>query len=207
MLLDLGLQVVAPDLMGFGGTDAPHVQPDSGHLSTYSLKRASDDIAALASLLHVDRFILGGHDWGGAVVYRVALWHPERVTGIFSVCTPYNAPSKTFVSLDQVVQRAPQFGYQKHLAGPEVEAEIKGKVQLRRFLNGMYGARTATKESLFDPKIGINFRVLPELGKSKLLTDEEMVYYVDEYDRHGMHGTLNWVSHRPLRLSPALLSS
>lgn len=152
------------------------------------MKRASDDIAELAKHVGASRIILGGHDWGGFVVFRVALHHPDLVAGIFSVCTPYTPPLKSYLSLDDVVERVPQFGYQQHLAGPDVEATIKGKDQLRRFLDGMYGARTPGKVTIFDTAKGINFGALPQMGKSPLLSDEEMDYYVEEYDRHGMHG-------------------
>lgn len=80
MLLDMGYQIICPDLMGFGGTvyeswnlrcfeelelssgqDAPKVPPES--MALYSFKRAADDIVELARRLKVQKFILGGHDW------------------------------------------------------------------------------------------------------------------------------------------------
>lgn len=135
VLLDEGFRVVAPDLMGFGGTDAPKSPPKD--LALYSQKRACDDFAELARQLGIPKIIIGGHDWGGFVVYRFAMWHPELVTAVFSVCTPYQPPTKSFVSLDMVVDRAPQFGYQKHLAGLEVEKAIDSPEKIRQFLNGM----------------------------------------------------------------------
>jgi soluble epoxide hydrolase/lipid-phosphate phosphatase len=41
--------------------DAPQVPPNS--ISLYGLKRASDDIAALAKEVGAPKIILGGHDW------------------------------------------------------------------------------------------------------------------------------------------------
>ena len=55
-LASLGLRVVAPDMMGYSGTDAP----DS--LTFYTYKRAADDLAALAKELGLSSIILGGHD-------------------------------------------------------------------------------------------------------------------------------------------------
>ena len=41
--------------------DAPKVPPNP--ISLYGLKRASDDIAALAKEVGASKIILGGHDW------------------------------------------------------------------------------------------------------------------------------------------------
>lgn len=111
----------------------------------------------------------------GSVVYRVALWYPDLVTHIFSVCTPYQPPTKAFVSLDETISRLPQFGYQGHLAGPEVEAAVTTEQQIRQFLNGLYGARTHDRRTLLSPEKGIMLDTLPALGKTVLLTDEVSV--------------------------------
>lgn len=66
MLVELGYRVVCPDMMGYGGTDAPRVPPEP--LSTYSFKRAAEDIRQLAINLGSTSITLGGHDWVSARV-------------------------------------------------------------------------------------------------------------------------------------------
>ena len=100
------------------------------------------------------------------------------------------------------MQRVPQFGYQLHLAGPEVEKEIQGQDKIRQFLNGFYGAKTEDGRHLFNPMKGVDFKVLPHLGKTKLLSDREMDYYVQEYSRHGLHGPRKSLSEFLSPLSP-----
>ncbi|KAF4337172.1 epoxide hydrolase [Fusarium beomiforme] len=79
-----GYQIIAPDMLGFGLTSAP-CQP-----SSYALRSIAEDIRDLATLVAKDKkVILGGHNWGGAVVWRTALWFPDLVQGIFSVGTPF----------------------------------------------------------------------------------------------------------------------
>ncbi|KAI9671008.1 MAG: hypothetical protein M1831_005093 [Alyxoria varia] len=173
------------------GCDAPPVPPES--ISRYGLKAASDAIADLAQQLQIPKIILGGHDWGGLVVYRCAQYHPELVSHIISICTPYVPPSLQFVSLEELAKRAPFFGYQLQLAGNEVEDVVKGEEKIRQFLKGVYGARTPDKNFLFDAQKGLDLDVLPRLGRSPLLSDQELDYYVQEYCRHSnIHGTLNW---------------
>ncbi|KAF1812511.1 alpha/beta-hydrolase [Eremomyces bilateralis CBS 781.70] len=190
VLLELGLRVVAPDMMGYGGTDAPQVPPN---LDKYTYKRAADDLAELARQLRETQIILGGHDWGGMIVYRFANWYPNLISHLFSVCTPYQRPNKTFWSTEEFVKGPlPQFGYQLHLASGEIEKNINTPEGIRQFLNGMYGARGPNRESTFDPVTGVSFENLPKVGKTKLLTDREMDYYTQEYSKHGLNGPVSW---------------
>ncbi|KAF2100361.1 alpha/beta-hydrolase [Rhizodiscina lignyota] len=190
-LIELGFRVVVPDLMGFAGTDAPKVPPNS--ISLYSHKRAADDFEELARQLGVSNIILGGHDWGGSVVWRMALWKPDLVTHVFSVCTPYTPPQKDYVSLEDLVKGPlPQFAYQLHLASPEVEGRIQSKEDIRQFLKGMFGGRGPNGELVFEAEKGILFDSLPKLGDTPLMTPKELDYYVEQYSRNGLHGTMNW---------------
>ena len=184
MLLEMGYRVVAPDIMGFGGTDAPE------ELVYYGFKRIADDIKELARRLGSSHIILGGHDWGGAIVYRVALWHPELVAHIFAVCTPYSTPNKTKVDLAEVVRtKLPNFGYQLHLASGEVEKHIQTKAQIREFLNALYGGKGPNGETGFNTSNGPEYENLPKLGPTRLLTSEMLDFYAEQYARNGIHST------------------
>lgn len=157
-------------MIGYGGTDAPRVPPESIHL--YGFKSISDDLAALAKHLEAPQIILGGHDWGGAVVYRFAQWYPHLVTHVFSVCTPFFPASKTFVPVeDRVRSVLPQFGYQLQFAGPAVEDAIKSDSDLEQFLRGVYGGPTSDGKPLLVPESGVDLSAIGHIGKSPLLDD------------------------------------
>lgn len=191
ILLELGLRVVAIDCMGYGETDAPQVPPEE--IELYTFKRAADDIAALAKHLNAPRIILGGHDWGGMVVYRTAQWYPKLVSHVFSVCTPFMAVHKEYISTDELVQGPlPQFGYQLHFAGPEVESVVQSKDQIRQCLQGMYGGRTEGDQPFFRPETGLDLSLLGGIGMTPLLDEDELDYYTDQFARSGMHGPCNW---------------
>ena len=128
---------------------------------------------------------------GGAVVYRIALWHPDFVTHLFSVCTPYWAPSKEYVSIETLVQsgKMPNLAYQLQLASGTVEEKIKSRDQIRQLLNGMYGGMSPDKERAFDVKDGIRFDLFPRLQQTKLVDGATLDYYADQYAKNGIHGT------------------
>jgi soluble epoxide hydrolase/lipid-phosphate phosphatase len=105
------------------------------------------------------------------VVWRTANWYPELISHLFAVCTPYQAPSKQYMSTEMLVNGpVPQFGYQLHLASGEVEPKINSKEEIRQFLNGMYGARGPNGETTFSPEKGILFENLPKVGATKLMS-------------------------------------
>jgi hypothetical protein len=115
---------------------------------------------------------------GGMVVWRCAVWYPELVSHVFAVCTPYTPPVENYIPTETLVKGPlPQFGYQLHLASPEVEGTIQSKDQIRQFLNGMYGARTPDGQTIFTPEKGIVFENLPKVGKSRLLTDRVSITF------------------------------
>ncbi|KAG8165501.1 hypothetical protein KVR01_004053 [Diaporthe batatas] len=189
-LTSLGLQVIVPDMLGYGGTDAPQ------DLALYSLKNIADDMAELVAQATGDRstrIILGGHDWGGMAAWRLADWHPSLVRGVFSVCTPYVAPRPQHVDLDTLVRLRPSFRYQVQLAGPDVEREVgSDRGRIRGLLAGIFGARGPAGERAFTTDKGVLFENLDRMGESPLLSADEADFYVEQYARNGMRGPLNW---------------
>ncbi|MCJ1257969.1 hypothetical protein MMC24_005797 [Lignoscripta atroalba] len=191
MLLSMGYRVVCPDMMGYGGTDAPHVPPEP--LSYYSHKRAASDIKELGTQLGATQAIVGGHDWGAVIAYRVALWYPDFVTHLFSVCVPYSAPFDKYIPLEILVQKImPSLRYQVQLGSGQVEEFIASKAQVRQFLNALYGGRGPNGEVGFNVEGGVQFKVLPSIGTTPLMSSKMLDYYVDQYARNGVHGPLNW---------------
>jgi pimeloyl-ACP methyl ester carboxylesterase len=194
-LTKLGLDVIAPDCMGYGRTDAPEYT-----LQDYSFRRVAADIAELCRQRGLTRILLGGHDWGGSIVYRIAQYHPNLIYAVFSICTPYSPPLQVYDGLDMLVHsRLPNFGYQRHFVSGELEEKVKSKAEIRQFLNNLYGARTTdTKEVAFSANTGLDLEKQKRVGLNKLMSAAEMDYYVDEYARHGVHGPLNWYRTREI---------
>ena len=71
--------VVAPDLPGFGFSDAPDRKS-----FRYSFEHLARVIAAFTEVVGLDRFAVYVFDYGAPVGLRLALAHPERVTAIIS---------------------------------------------------------------------------------------------------------------------------
>ncbi|MGO9019588.1 MAG: alpha/beta fold hydrolase [Syntrophobacteraceae bacterium] len=72
-LIQAGYRVVAPDLRGCGGTDAPVGK------ANYTLDILIKDVTGMMDSLGIARAPLIGHDWGAILGWFVAIEHPERV--------------------------------------------------------------------------------------------------------------------------------
>lgn len=74
-----GCHVVAPDLPGFGFSDAP----DRGQFS-YTFDRLADVIDRLTTVAGLTRYAVYVFDYGAPIGLRLATKHPERITAIIS---------------------------------------------------------------------------------------------------------------------------
>lgn len=67
--------VVAADLRGYGDSDKPAGE-------RYSKREMAADQLVLMNVLGFERFAVAGHDRGGRVGHRLALDHPDAVSGL-----------------------------------------------------------------------------------------------------------------------------
>jgi pimeloyl-ACP methyl ester carboxylesterase len=87
-LIDAGLRVVAPDLIGLGLSDKPR------NPRVHTPEFHAGQIAALIAALDLDGVTVAGQDWGGPILGLVAARHPERVAGAVFANTILTAPRR-----------------------------------------------------------------------------------------------------------------
>jgi len=71
--------VIAPDLPGFGQSD----MPERGQFA-YTFDNIARVIDRFTEAIGLDRFAIYVFDYGAPTGFRLATWHPERVTAIIS---------------------------------------------------------------------------------------------------------------------------
>ncbi len=74
-------RVIAPDLRGFGWSEAP--------AGGYEKEQLASDVLALLDTLAIERVSWIGHDWGGWTGFLAALRAPERFERMLALCIPH----------------------------------------------------------------------------------------------------------------------
>lgn len=73
VLAEAGYKVIAPDLRGFGDSDAPEGKEH------YITDKIVGDVLALMDYLGVSQASVVGHDWGAIIGWILSICHPELV--------------------------------------------------------------------------------------------------------------------------------
>ena len=76
-------ECVAPDLRGYGETDAPI------GVANYTIEKLVGDVADLIAALGRERAIVVGHDWGGVIAWATALIRPDVVERLIVLNCPH----------------------------------------------------------------------------------------------------------------------
>lgn len=124
-LADAGYRVYAPDLRGFGWTEAPE--------DGYEKEQLAADVIALLDELGVERVKLAGHDWGGYAGWILALRHPDRIERFLALNIIHLWPKPTLA----VLRNFWRVGYQIPMVLPFVGPRVTGSERwIRLVLTG-----------------------------------------------------------------------
>ena len=112
-------QAVAPDLRGYNLSDKP------AELDQYKIATLVEDIRALGDhFSHNKKFILVGHDWGGAVAWAFAIAHPDYLQKLVIVNAPHPGVFTKLLASDPKQQAASQ--YMLMFRSDKAEANLSG---------------------------------------------------------------------------------
>ena len=201
-LVQAGFQVAVPDQRGYGGSDKPET------IDAYNMVELTNDVAGIADALGHKQFLVVGHDWGAPVAWHTALLHADRVRAVVGMSVPYVRGQVG------VMTRQENFGnnfwYIVYFQTPGV-AEAELEADIRKSLRVTYFAASgdAPDGLWFIPKPATAHFLdgLPDPDPLPAwLTEEDLDYYVEQYQKSGFRGPLNWYRNidRNLQLTPQL---
>jgi len=188
-----GYRAIAPDQRGYGETDAPAA------VSDYTVHHLVGDLTGLLDALGIDKAVIVGHDWGGLVVWQMALLAPHRVAGVVGVNTPFfpRLPMRPLTMMQAASQGS--FNYILYFQEPgRAEAELERDP--RRTLRGFFQDpdRESLARLLDNPSDvlgaaggGLLDR-LPDGPHGAFLADADFEVFGETFARTGFRGGLNW---------------
>lgn len=133
-----------------------------------------------------------GHDWGGMLVWALALFYPERVSAVASLNTPF-LPAHPDVNPMEKIKANPIFDYQLYFQEPGVaEAELEQDLSrtFRSFFRASDEAFLAVNSVRERGGLFVNTPQQPDL--SKMTSEEDIQFYVQQFKKSGFRGPLNW---------------
>jgi pimeloyl-ACP methyl ester carboxylesterase len=186
-----GYRAVAPDMRGYGRSDAPT------RLEDYTNVEAIADLLGLLDDMGEERAVFVGLDFGAALVWELALRAPERVRGIIVCNNPYVGRSRRRPSEMWARLAEKHFLHLDYFQKPG-PADRELAARPREFLSRVYYALSGDYHYLDiwrHPAAGNGYLdVLPEAPSLpwSWLGTEELDVIAGEFSRTGFTGGLNW---------------
>ncbi|KAK8279677.1 hypothetical protein V6Z12_D09G127400 [Gossypium hirsutum] len=181
-----GYRAVAPDLRGYGGTDAP----DS--VTCYTCFHIVGDLVELLNTIAPDQQVfVVGHDWGAIIAWYLCLFRPDKVKAVFTLSVPFTPrnpqmkPTERWRAIygnDYYICRFQEPG--------EIEAEF-AEMGTETVMKALLTYRVP--DPLMLPK-GKPFghSANTPITLPSWLSEEEVNYYVTKFNKSGFTGVINY---------------
>ncbi|HEX3898178.1 MAG TPA: alpha/beta hydrolase [Mycobacteriales bacterium] len=201
-IADAGFRAVAIDVRGYGRSSAPL------EVEAYGMvHHVGDNVGVVEALTGPgSQAIIIGHDWGSPIAAHSALLRPDLFTAVAMLSVPYNAPggprpTEAFARFGEATSQLTgleeefYINYFQQPGRAEREFELDVRAGLLKFYVGASadarrstdGGTTATlaKGTLLLDRV-----TLPDALPS-WLTEADLDFYAEEFERTGFRGPLN----------------
>ena len=186
---DAGFHAVAPDMRGYGQTERPK------EVEAYDIFQLTGDLVGLVNALGGGPAVIVGHDWGAWITQAAALFRPDLFRAVALLSVPFLPRAAISPSVWEQQKYPGKIFYQQifRSAGSEqiFEADVRGSI-----VNALYSASgepPAEQRWKFaiDPVDVAN--LMPSAAKKpSFVTDEDIEFFVNEFQRSGFAGGLNY---------------
>lgn len=189
-----GFHAVAPDLRGYGHTDAP------ADVAGYSLRTNLADLTGLLDALGTPAAAVVGHDQGATLAWAGAQLHPERFPAVVALGAPY--PARPPMPITQTIRaynpgrfNVVLYFQQPGVAEAELDADPARTLRMTMYaLSGQAPPGLMERWLVGTPEGSGYLDPLPDPGLPSRwcgwLTDREFARYVREFRRTGFDGAI-----------------
>ncbi|KAI3838283.1 hypothetical protein MKX03_019334 [Papaver bracteatum] len=181
-LASCGYRAVAPDLRGYGDTDAP------SSFTKYTTLHIVGDVIALIDSLGLDQVFVVGHNWGANIAWALCLYRPDRVKALVNMSIPFIPRNPSTKPTDRLRAAFGNDYYMIRFQEPGVmEADF-----------ATVGAETAFRKllkadsPLIPTDIGTWVPPNSIITLPSWLSQEDVDYYVSKFGEKGFTGGFNY---------------
>ncbi len=188
-LAEAGFRAVAPDMRGYGQTEAP------AEIDRYTLLHLVGDMVGLLDALGAESAVIAGHDWGAPVAWHAALLRPDRFRAVIGLSVPFRprGPVRPTTIMPQTDDAT---FYQLYFQTPGVaEAELERDVRatMRRLsYSGSGDAPRRDTVSMVPRGGGFLDHTIDPNPLPPWIAAADIEFYAAEFGRTGFRGGLNW---------------
>jgi pimeloyl-ACP methyl ester carboxylesterase len=171
-LAEAGYRAIAPDMRGYGRSSRPEA------VEAYDVLCLCDDMVGLLDALGERRAVFVGHDWGAALVWQLAVVHPERVEAVVGMSVPF-LPRPPAPPLELLRQGAGEDFYivwfqQQGVADEALRRDVRRTLATNELWNPAWAERDE------EPRI------------PRWMSEDDLNVYVEAFEETGFTGGLNW---------------
>ncbi|XP_031268438.1 uncharacterized protein LOC116126896 [Pistacia vera] len=187
-LSSLGYRCVAPDLRGFGDTEAPPSQ------TSYTCLHVIGDLVMLIDGIagKDEKVFVVGHDWGAYMAWYLCLFRPDKIAALFNTSVVFKPFAGNIRPLDGCRAFFGDDYYICRFQEPGgIEGEIAEHIGVERFIKGFLTYRIPGP--IYLPK-GKGFGHLPDtpIVLPPWLSEEDVKYYTTKFEKTGFTGGVNY---------------
>ncbi|KAL6210363.1 hypothetical protein ACLB2K_015596 [Fragaria x ananassa] len=180
----LGYRCIAPDLRGFGDTDAP---PNA---SSYTAMHIVGDLIGLLDHLGIEQVFLVAHDWGAVIAWYLCLFRPDRVKCLVNMSVAFNPRNP---------KRKPVDGFRALFGDDFYMCRFQEPGEAEAYFGGLDTASVMkmflTSRNPAPPKISKELGFAswkPVEPMPAWLSEEDVNYFASKFSKTGFTGGLNY---------------
>uniref|UniRef100_A0A5B6ZQW8 soluble epoxide hydrolase n=1 Tax=Davidia involucrata TaxID=16924 RepID=A0A5B6ZQW8_DAVIN len=184
-LSSAGYRAIAPDLRGYGDTDAP---PSA---ASYTAFHIVGDLVGLLDALGLDQVFLVGHDWGAVMAWYFCLFRPDRVKALVNMSVVFHPRNPSRKPLQSMRAMLGDDYYICRFQEPGEAEEEFARVDTARLIKKFL---TSRNPGPFRVPKAVGFGGSPHtlITLPSWLSEEDINYYASKFNQKGFTGGLNY---------------
>ncbi|KAL8054760.1 hypothetical protein ABFX02_04G013400 [Erythranthe guttata] len=180
-----GYRAIAPDLRGYGDTDAPPSPAD------YTAFHLVGDLVALLDALGLEQVFLVAHDWGAIVAWWFCLFRPERIKGLVNMSVQFHPRHPEIKPIEMYKNLLGDDFYMCRFQKAGEAEKAFESVEASQVIKSLFSFRGG-KPIIVPREIGLEALFQAPAESPPWLTEEDLDYFAGKFKKTGYTGGLNY---------------